>query len=155
MLVAPGKLQAELECVYGTERITTTIFIIDVLPTNIDNDAIESSNEYSALTTLIAQAIADGVVEGWGLNKQATTTVQTVPNTSLCGSGITTVVAKESMNIRNQPSVNGSSIGIVYTGQAVDVLEKLSSGWMKIVWPGAAIGYAYTSNVSSKYYNFI
>lgn len=64
MLVAPGKSQAELECVYGTERITTTIFIIDVLPTNIDNDAIESSNEYSALTTLIAQAIADGVVEG-------------------------------------------------------------------------------------------
>jgi hypothetical protein len=56
MLAAPGKAQAELEVTSGQDRITTPIFIINVQKSNIDDEAIESSNEFSVLQQMIALA---------------------------------------------------------------------------------------------------
>lgn len=49
ILAAAGKLQVELEMTLGEDILSTPIFIIQVLPTNIDDNAIESSNEFTAL----------------------------------------------------------------------------------------------------------
>lgn len=117
---------------------------------------ITSKEDITRLNTMLAQtaqAIADGVVEGWVLDNESS--VSGIPNTSLCGSGIGTGIAKESMNVRDSATVSGKIVGVVYTGQAVEIIEKQSSGWLKIVWPGSSVGYGYTSNVSGKYYDII
>lgn len=85
----------------------------------------------------------------------ATTTVPAAPgNTSYSGKGIGTAVAKTSINIRAGAATNYKSYGVINKGTAVEVLEVLSSGWYKIVWPGASCGYAYTSNIDGAYYNY-
>lgn len=56
MLAVSGKAQAELEMTGGEDRITTPIFIINVQKSNIDDEAIESSNEFSVLQQMIALA---------------------------------------------------------------------------------------------------
>ena len=94
----------------------------------------------------IAQAIVTGISIGFGLKEGE--------NRSYCGQGIATAEALDSMNVRTAATVSAPSCGVVYTGQCVEVLEKLPSGWLKIVWPGAAAGYAYTSNVAGKYYKY-
>ena len=75
-------------------------------------------------------------------------------NTSYCGKGIGTAVAKATMNIRSGAGTGYKSLGTISKGTKVEVLEKLSSGWYKIVWPGASCGYAYTSNVNGAYYSY-
>lgn len=75
-------------------------------------------------------------------------------NTSYAGKGIGTATAKANMNIRTGAGTNYASSGIISKGTAVEVLEVLSSGWYKIVWPGAACGYAYTSNAGGQYYTY-
>lgn len=77
-----------------------------------------------------------------------------VENKSYIGKGIGTAVAKTNMNVRDASNTSGKSIGGVAKGKSVEVLEKLGNGWYKIVWPGAACGYAYTSNASNKYYTY-
>lgn len=57
-LAAAGKLQAELEIISGEERISTPIALINVLPTNINSKAIESTNEFKRYETIIADANA-------------------------------------------------------------------------------------------------
>ena len=54
-LAVPGRLQAELEILSGEERISTPIALIDVLPTNIDGKAIESTNEFGRYETIIKE----------------------------------------------------------------------------------------------------
>ncbi|MCD8286173.1 MAG: SH3 domain-containing protein [Clostridia bacterium] len=75
-------------------------------------------------------------------------------NTTYSGTGIGTAVAKCSMNIRSGAGTSYGTVGSVSTGTAVEVLEILSSGWYKIVWPGASCGYGYTSNVNDKYWTY-
>lgn len=82
-------------------------------------------------------------------------TASTSGNTSYSGKGIGTATAKTTMNIRSGAGTNYSSYGTVSKGTAVEVLEVLSSGWYKIVWPGASCGYAYTSNANSAYYTYV
>lgn len=76
-------------------------------------------------------------------------------NTSYSGKGIGTATAKSNMNVRSGSSTVHSSVGGVNKGQSVEVLEKLSNGWYKIVWPGASCGYAYTSNAGDAYYTYV
>lgn len=76
-------------------------------------------------------------------------------NTTYRGKGIGTATAKMNMNVRSGSNKNAASIGGVNQGTSVEVLEQLSNGWLKIVWPGASCGYAYTSNASGKYYTFV
>lgn len=76
-------------------------------------------------------------------------------NKSYVGKGIGTATAKTNMHVRSGNSTGHSSIGGVNAGQSVEVLEKLSNGWYKIVWPGASCGYAYTSNAGDQYYTYV
>lgn len=73
-------------------------------------------------------------------------------NTSYSGKGIGTATAKGTMNIRSGAGTGYKSYGTISKGTSVEVLEILSSGWYKIVWPGASCGYAYTSNANNAYY---
>ena len=75
-------------------------------------------------------------------------------NTSYAGKGIGTATAKSGMNIRSGPGTSHASYGTLSIGTSVEVLEALSSGWYKIVWPGASCGYAYTSNSGGQYYTY-
>lgn len=75
-------------------------------------------------------------------------------NTSYSGKGVGTAVAKAAMNIRSGAGTTYSSYGTISKGTAVEVLEVLSNGWYKIVWPGASCGYAYTSNKNGAYYTY-
>ena len=75
MLAVAGVLQAELELVEDQDRLTTPIFVVEVLPTNIDEGAIESSNEYSVLLELISKsgtAISDATAAAKSANSAAT-----------------------------------------------------------------------------------
>lgn len=76
-------------------------------------------------------------------------------NTSYSGKGIGTAIAKTTMNIRAGDSTSYKSYGTIAKGTAVEVLKILSSGWYKIVWPGASCGYAYTSNANGAYYTYV
>lgn len=76
-------------------------------------------------------------------------------NKKYVGQGIGTATAKTNMNVRSGSGTGNPSIGGVNKGASVEVLEKLSNGWLKIVWPGASCGYAYTSNRSGKYYTYV
>lgn len=75
-------------------------------------------------------------------------------NTAYAGKGIGTATAKANMNIRSGAGTSHKSYGTISKGTAVEVLEILSSGWYKIVWPGVSCGYAYTSNSNGEYYSY-
>ena len=107
---------------------------------------------YQEKKSLIAMKVVEGIIQGFGLNLARG---NGDPCYDYVGQGIATAEAMESMNVRESPNVYGTLSGVVYTGQRVEVLEKLASGWYKIVWPGAAEGYGYTSNVSGCYYKWI
>ena len=73
-------------------------------------------------------------------------------NTALVGTGIGEATALEDMAVRSNTTIFSTKQGEVKKGQKVEVLDILQSGWMKIVWPGALKGYAWTSNVQNRYY---
>ena len=54
-LAVAGNAQVELEIISQDDTISTPIACIDILPTNIDSEAIESSNEFTALTEALKQ----------------------------------------------------------------------------------------------------
>lgn len=85
---------------------------------------------------------------------KAGTTATSKGNTSYSGKGIGTATAKNEMNIRSGSGTNHGSYGTISKGTKVEVLEILSNGWYKIVWPGASCGYAYTSNTNGAYYSY-
>ena len=59
MLALPGMVQVELQMIGGSSgaetEITTPIFCVKVNPSNIDEGAIESSNEFTALVEALAE----------------------------------------------------------------------------------------------------
>jgi hypothetical protein len=75
-------------------------------------------------------------------------------NTSYAGKGIGTAVSLTTMNIRTGPKTSYKLVGTIPPNTAVEVLERTSAGWYKIVWPGVAEGYAYTSNSDGTYYSY-
>lgn len=75
-------------------------------------------------------------------------------NTTLCGTGIGTAVAKQAMHVRDGANTSATSYTVILAGVAVEVLALTASGWYKIVWPGASCGYAYTK-AGDAYYNYI
>ena len=104
---------------------------------------------YQQKKNLIANKIVQGIIDGFGLNKQKDNPYAYV------GKGIATGEALEEMNVRNTAAVYGTWVGIVRKGERVEILEFLNNGWLKVVWPGAACGYAYTSDVNGKYYKIL
>lgn len=71
-------------------------------------------------------------------------------NTTYCGTGIGTAVAQQAMHVKSGAGTNHASLAIILAGTAVEVLSA-EGGWYKIVWPGAACGYAYTAQGGSYY----
>lgn len=67
---------------------------------------------------------------------------------------IGTAISKGSLNVRTGPSTSYKAIGTIRRGSKVEVLGITSNNWYKIVWTGAAEGYAYVSNVSNKYFDY-
>ena len=59
MLALPGMVQIELQMIGGTSgnetEITTPIFCVQVNPSNVDDSAIESQDEFPALVTALAE----------------------------------------------------------------------------------------------------
>ena len=95
------------------------------------------------------------------LMKDKTTTSQITPvltpvsnNTTYQGKGIGTATSLCSMNIREKASTTGKLLGSIPKNTKVEVLEQLSSGWLKIVWTKSNTGYAYVSNVKNNYFTF-
>lgn len=76
-------------------------------------------------------------------------------NKEFVGKGIGKAKALSTMNIRKGSSTSTYSYGTIRKGIEVEVLEVLSNGWYKIVWTQCAEGYAYTSNTTGKYYDYM
>lgn len=74
-------------------------------------------------------------------------------NTSLCGTGIGAATALTAMNIRNGADTSAKVLTTIQKGVAVEVLERTSSDWYKIVWPGESCGYAFTK-AGNGYYSY-
>lgn len=59
MLAIPGMVQIELQMIGGTSgnetEITTPIFCVQVNPSNVDDSAVESQDEFPALVTALAE----------------------------------------------------------------------------------------------------
>ena len=55
MLATPGYVQVELRLINGEENITTPIFSVHVRKSNIDDSAAESTNEFTALASMVAE----------------------------------------------------------------------------------------------------
>lgn len=55
MLALVGSVQVELRMIAGQDNITTPIFTVEVHPSNIDDDAVESQNEFTALQTAVSE----------------------------------------------------------------------------------------------------
>lgn len=72
-------------------------------------------------------------------------------NTTFCGKGIGEGTALQDMAVRTKADGKATKIGVVPAGKKVEILAD-PTGWMKIVWPGATEGYAFTSNRDGKYY---
>ncbi len=98
----------------------------------------------------IAQAYINGLILGFNLYDEASSQ----KNTSYTGKGIGTATALEAMNIRSGAGIHYPSFGTIHKGTVVEVLEILTNGWLKIVWPDAVCGYAYTSYQNGKYYTY-
>lgn len=55
MLALSGSVQIELRMIAGQDNITTPIFTVEVHPSNIDDDAVESQNEFTALQAAVSE----------------------------------------------------------------------------------------------------
>ncbi len=104
---------------------------------------------YQSKKQLIATKVIEGIIEGFGLAPESD------HHYDFVGKGIAEAVALEDMNVRAGTNVASPIVGLCQKDKHVEVLEKTQNGWMKIVWPGAECGYAYTSNVNGKYYKII
>lgn len=67
------------------------------------------------------------------------------PSVTINGIG----TAKTDMNVRAGASTNDKIVGLVKKGEKVQIIEQLSSGWLKIVWKN---GFAYVSNRGNQYF---
>ena len=48
-VVVPGSAEAELQIISGSDALSTPIFKLDIMPTNIDDSEVESQNDFSLL----------------------------------------------------------------------------------------------------------
>ena len=59
------------------------------------------------------------------------------------------MIAKEDVNIREEPSPHSTVIGIVLKNSEVEVVDKVQ-GWFKIILTDGKEGYIYTPMLSEK-----
>ena len=61
--------------------------------------------------------------------------------------------AYASMNVRDDYSILGKKLGTISGGKTVDVLERLTNGWLAVKFAAAPGGWAYASNAGNRYFN--
>ncbi len=103
----------------------------------------------------VVMALSKGSKASGAASGASQSTKPAAGNKTYVGKGIGTATARTNMNVRSGSSTAHGSIGGVTKGASVEVLEILSNGWYKIVWPGAACGYGYTSNAAGQYYTYV
>lgn len=116
-------------------------------------DPIYYSNKYAdlkkAFGTDAAKLLEHYVVYGKKEGRIAKASKEpAMPVSGATGTG----VAKQDMNVRTGGSTNDKIIGLIKKGEKVQIIEVLSSGWMKIVWPKEKSGFAYVSNRNNAYF---
>lgn len=79
---------------------------------------------------------------------------KTEPNTDYTGKGIGYATATTSMNIRTGAATSFPIIQSISAGTKLEVLEKLSNGWYKVVWTEITSGYGYVSNANGTYFKY-
>lgn len=103
----------------------------------------------------VVMALSKGTKASGTASGASQSTKPAARNQTYAGKGIGTATALTNMNVRSGSNTSAASIGGVNKGTSVEVLEILSNGWYKIVWPGAACGYGYTSNAAGRYYTYV
>lgn len=79
---------------------------------------------------------------------------KTEPNVNYTGKGIGYATALTSMNIRTGAGTSYPIIQSISAGTKLEVLEKLSNGWYKVVWTNTSLGYGYVSNAGGGYFKY-
>lgn len=87
--------------------------------------------------------------------KNTYTSAPSKGNTKYVNTGIGTATALTEMNVRSGNSTQYPVLKTISAGTQVEVLEKTSNNWYKISWPGASVGYAYTSAEKNTYYKYV
>ena len=80
---------------------------------------------------------------------------KTQPNVDYTGKGIGYATATTSMNIRTGAATSYPIIQTISAGTKLEVLEKLSNGWYKVVWTNISVGYGYVSNATGGYFKYV
>ena len=103
---------------------------------------------------LIKEGSHTVMVLGNGSGAESATITPPVIEQQPINDALGTAVAKLSMNLRSGPGVSYSTVGSIKAGSTIQVLEITSNNWYKIAW-NTASGYAYVSNASNKYFDYI
>ena len=103
----------------------------------------------------VVMALSKGSKASGAASGASQSTKPAAGNKTYVGKGIGTATARTNMNVRSGSGTAHGSIGGVTKGASVEVLEILSNGWYKIVWPGVACGHGYTSNAAGQYYTYV
>lgn len=64
-------------------------------------------------------------------------------------------ISNTAMHLRAANNTSAKSYGVIKKGTRLEVIEVLSNGWYKVKWEKADNGYAYTSNTTDTYYDYI
>ena len=80
--------------------------------------------------------------------------ISTTENKAYVGQGIGIAVAQTHMNVRTGPKTSYKILSTIPAGTTVEVLERTSTGWYKIVWTKSIDGFAYVSNSNNKYFKY-
>lgn len=143
-----GKVNAEDEyygVLYGARQVKTPGIILEHsfhTNTRSTNWLLSKNN-----LNIMAAAEADVIAKYF--------CVSTNVNTTYVNTGIANATAKVEMNVRTTPNLNGQIVAVVGKGSVMEVLEVLENGWLKVVAPSTAAGYAYVSNINSAYFTLV
>lgn len=143
-----GKVNAEDEyygVLYGARQVKTPGIILEHsfhTNTRSTNWLLSKNN-----LNIMAAAEADVIAKYF--------CVSTNVNTTYVNTGIANATAKVEMNVRITPNLNGQIVAVVGKGSVMEVLEVLENGWLKVVAPSTAAGYAYVSNINSAYFTLV
>lgn len=99
-----GRGEAELQMVSGTDVISTPIFSLDIMPTNIDDSAVESQDDFSLLQEALME-VADLKANGLKGDRGSAATVRV--------GTVTTGAAGSSASVTNSGTENAAIFDFV------------------------------------------
>ena len=135
-------------------KVTSTVsgkYVYNGVVYDNEFDPVYYSNKYADLKKAFGTD-ADKLLQHWVTygKKEGRIAIASKETPTLVASG--TGVAKMDMNVRTGDNTSANIIGLVKKGESVEIIETLSSGWLKIIWKKASSGYAYVSNRNNAYF---